>query len=78
MRFKMSRHKVITMVNLLSDEQLQRVVDYIKQMFAQKTKVYGKKLNNEQKELLDLLNYTIDSERGDFAEQHDHYLYEMS
>ncbi len=46
------------MLNQLSDEQFQRVVDYIKQMFTQKTKVYKKKLNNEQKELLDLLNYT--------------------
>jgi hypothetical protein len=32
-------------------------------------------LNEEQKRLLDLLNYTIDSGRGDFAEKHDAYLY---
>ena len=74
----MYRQEVITMVNRLSDEQLQRVVGYIKLMFAQKTKVYEKKLNNEQKELLDLLNYTIDSGRGDFAGKHDHYLYEVT
>ena len=32
-------------------------------------------LDAEQQGLLDLLNSTIDSGRGDFAEQHDHYLY---
>lgn len=71
----MSRQEVINMINQLSDEQLQKVVDYIKLMFFQKAKVYEKELDKEQKELLDLLNYTINSGRGDFAEQHDHYLY---
>jgi hypothetical protein len=42
-------------------------------LFLQKTEVYERKLSNEQEELLDLLNYTIDSGRGDFAEWHDHH-----
>lgn len=71
----MSRQEVISLINQLPDEQLQKVVDYIKQMFLEKTEVLEKKLSKEQEELLDLLNYTIDSGRGDFAECHDHYLY---
>lgn len=71
----MSRQEVISLINQLPDEQLQKVVDYIKQMFLEKTEVLEKKLSKEQEELLDLLNYTIDSGRGDFAEYHDHYLY---
>jgi len=74
----MSRQEVIEMINQLPDEQLPKVVDYIKQLFLQKTEVYVEKLSREQEELLDLLNYTIDSGRGDFAERHDHYLYGTS
>lgn len=73
----MSRQEVIEMINQLPDEQLPGVVDYIKQLFLQKTAGYIEKLSSEQEELLDLLNYTIDSSRGDFAERHDHYLYEQ-
>ncbi|MBC8186138.1 hypothetical protein H8E88_34070 [candidate division KSB1 bacterium] len=71
----MSRQEVINIVSQLSDDQLQNLVDYIKLMFSKKTNVQEKKLNQEQKELLDLLNYTIDSGREDFAEHHDRYLY---
>lgn len=74
----MSREEVIEMVNQLPEEQLQKVVDYLKQLFLQKTEVSVEKLSKEQEELLDLLNYTIDSGRGDFAERHDHYLYGTS
>ena len=71
----MSRQEVIDMINQLSDEQLQELGDYIKPIFSQTIKVHEKRLNKEQKELLGLLKYTIDSGRGDFAEAHDHYLY---
>ena len=71
----MSRQEAIKIVSQLSDEQLQKLVDYVKLMFSQKVNVHENKLNKEQKELLDLLNYSIDSGRGDFAEKHDHYLY---
>jgi hypothetical protein len=47
-------------------------------MFFQKTGEDEIKLNKEQQELLELLNYTIDTGRGDFAEKHDHYLYGIS
>jgi hypothetical protein len=71
----MSRQEAIKIINQLSDEQLQKLANYVKLTFIQKVKLNEKKLNNEQKELLDLLNYSIDSGRGDFAEKHDHYLY---
>lgn len=38
----MSRQEAIEMINQLSDEQLQKVVDYIKEMCSQKAKVYEK------------------------------------
>ncbi len=50
------------------------MAEYIKQFF-EKTKERAPALDAEQEGLLDLLNSTIDSGRGDFAEQHDHYLY---
>ncbi|MDM8566678.1 hypothetical protein QUF74_13630 [Candidatus Halobeggiatoa sp. HSG11] len=67
----MSKQEVIGLVNQLSDTQLIKVSDYIKQIFLQKEP----KLDEEQQELLKLLDYTIDSGREDFAEKHDHYLY---
>ncbi|CAK8723905.1 hypothetical protein GCAAIG_13830 [Candidatus Electronema halotolerans] len=70
----MSRQEVISMVNQLSESQLTKVAEYIKQFF-EKTKERASALDAEQEGLLDLLNSTIDSGRGDFAEQHDHYLY---
>ena len=70
----MSRQEVISMVNQLSESQLTKVAEYIKQFF-EKTKERAPALDAEQEGLLDLLNSTIDSGRGDFAEQHDHYLY---
>ena len=70
----MSRQEVISMVNQLSESQLTKVAEYIKQFF-EKTKERAPALDAEQEGLLDLLNSTIDSGRGDFAEQHDYYFY---
>lgn len=70
----MSRQEVISMVNQLSDNQLAKAAEYIRQLFD-KAKERPAALDAEQNGLLDLLNSTIDSGRGDFAEQHDHYLY---
>jgi len=72
----MSKQEVINMVNQLSDSQLLKVADYIKQMFSQKAREHKTELDKEQQGLLELLNYTIDSGRGNFAEKHDRYLYE--
>jgi hypothetical protein len=69
----MLKEQVISMIGQLSYAQLQKVSDYINILFSQAEET---KLDDEQKELLDLLNYTIDSGRGDFAEQHHRYLYE--
>ncbi len=71
----MSKQEVISMVNQLSDSQLLKVADYLRQMFFQKAKEHKTELDKEQQGLLELLNYTIDSGRGDFAEKHDHYIY---
>lgn len=70
----MSRQEVISMVNQLSESQLTKVAEYIKQFF-EKAKERTATLDAEQEDLLGLLNSTIDSGRGDFSEQHDHYLY---
>jgi hypothetical protein len=73
-RMRMSRQEVISMVNQLSENQLAKAAEYIRQLFD-KAKERPAALDAEQNGLLDLLNSTIDSGRGDFAEQHDHYLY---
>jgi hypothetical protein len=67
----MSRQEIINRLNQLSDSQLKQISDYIESTFSGERM----ELNEEQKRLLDLLNYTIDSGRGDFAEKHDAYLY---
>jgi len=69
----MLKQEVISMIEHLSYAQLQKVSDYINILFSQTEET---KLDDEQKELLDLFNYTIDSGRTDFAEQHHRYLYE--
>lgn len=70
----MSRQEVICLVNQLPESQLEKVAEYIRQLL-QKTKNPSAALDAEQEGLLDLLGATISSGRGDFAEQHDHYLY---
>jgi hypothetical protein len=70
----MSRQEVISMVNQLPESQIEKVAEYITQLF-QKTRNHSATLDAEQESLLDLLGSTISSGRGDFAEQHDHYLY---
>ena len=72
----MLRQDVIEMINGLSEIQLQKVADYIHQIVSTKIRERKKELDKEQQELLDLLNYTIDSGRKDFAERHDDYLYD--
>jgi hypothetical protein len=71
----MSKQEVINIIDQLSNEQLEKVANYIKVLFSQTKREHEKKLDEEQQELLDLLNYTIDSGRGDFSEKHNHYLY---
>ncbi|CAN2042248.1 hypothetical protein GMMP15_730063 [Candidatus Magnetomoraceae bacterium gMMP-15] len=71
----MLKQEVIYMLDSLSNDQLKNILDYIKHKFFQQEKVIKTKLNEEQQELLELLDYGIDSGRGDFAEKHDHYLY---
>jgi len=67
----MSRQEIINRLNQLSDSQLKQISDYIESTFSGERM----ELNEEQERLLDLLNHTIDSGRGDFSEKHDDYLY---
>jgi len=69
------RQEVIKMIELLPDKQLERIAAYIR--LIQNEMPEKASLTQEQYELLDLLNYNIDSGRVDFAENHDKYLYEM-
>jgi hypothetical protein len=71
-----AKQEVMGMIQQLSEDQLQNVLNYIKMIFVQLGKSESQ-MDEEQKGLLDLLNYTIDTGREDFAEKHDDYLYRM-
>jgi hypothetical protein len=73
-----SKQELMNMIDELSEDQLQKVIDYIRLMLFQKEKEEEIQLSEEQKRLLELLDYTIDTDRGDFAEKHDSYLYGTS
>ncbi len=70
------RQEVMNVIDQLSEDQLQKVLDYVRLMFFQ-TEESEAKLDEEQRTLLDLLNYTVATGRGDFSEKHDDYLYRM-
>jgi hypothetical protein len=72
-----SKQEVIHIIEQLSEEQLEKVFDYISVTFFQKNTDVTP-LDEEQRELLELVNDTIDTGRGDFAEKHDQYLYGTS
>ena len=74
----MSKQEVLNMVNNLSENQLKSVSDYIKQICIKVEKKNDQKLTEEQEDLLELTNDTINTERGDFAQNHDHYVYGIS
>jgi len=68
-----AKENIINMIDRLPEQQLQKVINYI--VLIKNEKHDETILTQEQQELLDLLNYTIDTGRGDFAENHDAYLY---
>jgi|GEM_PF-1880444 len=70
------RRDIINMLNQLSEDQLQRVIACIKEISLMEDKAKELQLDEEQQELLGLLAHTVDTGRGDFAEKHDHYLYD--
>lgn len=70
-----AKQEIINMVDQLPKKQLKKVVDYIRVLLLQENKGKEIKLEEEQEQLLELLNCTIDTGRGDFAENHNHYLY---
>jgi len=70
----LARQEVMNVVGQLSDEQLRKVLDYIRlTFFTPEESEPGS--DEEQKTLLDLLDHTVDTGRGDFSEKHDDYLY---
>lgn len=71
----MSKQEVINMINKLPDSELLKIANYIKLIISENIIEPKEKLDREQKELLELLNYTIDSGKKDFSENHDYYLY---
>ena len=73
----MSKQEVIHIIEQLSEEQLEKVFDYITVTFFQKNNDVTL-LDEEKRELLELVNDTIDTGRGDFAEKHDQHLYGTS
>lgn len=67
-----ARQEVMNLIGELSESQIKKVIDCIRTIRKEK-KETG--LTGEQKELLSLLNCTINTGRGDFAEKHDRYIY---
>ncbi len=74
----MSRQEVIDTISQLPEHQLQKAICYITLIIHEGEQEKNSGTDEEQQELLELLNYTINTGRGDFAEKHDHYLYEMA
>lgn len=74
----MSKQEVIHIIEQLSEEQVEKVFEYITVMFFQNDHDEEARLDDEQQELLELANETITTGRGDFAEKHDKYLYGLS
>lgn len=74
----MTKQEVVNMVNCLSEDQLHKVEDYIKLISIQVEKKNDQLLTEEQKELLELTDCTIDTGRGDFSQNHNHYIYGTS
>ncbi|MCP4113747.1 MAG: hypothetical protein GY749_50835 [Desulfobacteraceae bacterium] len=72
----MSRQEVIDTISQFSEDQLQKAISYITLILHEGEQEKNSAID-EQQELLELLNYTVNTGRGDFAEKHDHYLYEM-
>jgi hypothetical protein len=75
----MTRQEVLELVEQLPEQQLPIVADFIHSIMPPLDVENGldddEELDEDQKRLLNLLNYTISSGRGDFAENLDHYLY---
>jgi hypothetical protein len=76
----MTRQDVIELVEQLPEQQLPIVADFIHSIMLPLEVENGsnkdqKELSQEQKELLDLLNYTVETGITDLARNHDHYLY---
>jgi hypothetical protein len=75
----MTRQDVIELVEQLPERQLPIVADFIHSIMPPLEAENGlgndEELDEDQKRLLNLLNHTISSGRGDFAQNLDHYLY---
>ena len=70
------RHDIINMLDQLSEDQLQRVIACIREIYLREENAKELQLDEEQQELMDLLAHTVDTGRGDFAEKHNRYLYD--
>ncbi len=70
-----SRQEVIDTICQLSEDQLQKAIDYITLILHEGEQEKNPDTDEEQRTLLELLNYTINTGRGDFAEKHDYYLW---
>ncbi len=71
MSIQNERRELIRLVHELSDNQTKLVKAFIQKLLNEKPE---DSLTDEQKSLLDLLNHTISTDRGDFAEKHDKYI----
>jgi hypothetical protein len=61
-----AKENIINMIERLPEQQLQKVINYI--ILIKNEKHDETILTQEQQELLDLLNYTIDTGRVDFSD----------
>lgn len=75
----MTRQQVLELVEQLPDQQLTLVADFIHSLMLPLEADFDSQdeedLSKEQIDLLDLLNYSVDTGITDLARNHDHYLY---
>lgn len=71
----MTKQEVIELVKQLSENQLKELTKFIENIILKEDEDSDPIEDAEQQNLLNLLNYTIESGREDFAKEHNYYLY---
>lgn len=73
----MTRQEVLKLVEQLPEQKLPVLAEFIQLLVSQRVTENGsdEEFDEGQKELLDLLNYCVDTGITDLARNHDHYLY---
>lgn len=68
-----TRQEVLTLVDQLPENKLPELFDFLQKLLFPPRQT--QELDDEQKALLNLLSYTVDTSIPDLAQNQDHYLY---